>query len=245
MSKVLERLVCRQLVAYFKQHGLLPSLQSPYRKHHSTEIAILKVVSDVLLAADRGDVALLGLLDLLAAFDTVDHENIINRLQMAFGIRGKELSWILSFTSQWTQTVSFNVTQLIKSAVVCRVLQSSVLWSVLFLLYTADVIGIARRHGITRHSYADDTELSIHTLAASCGAQIPRNTACIEELERWMSSNRLKLNVSKRSSCCWATDSKSQRLRCNFRPWPSVASRLSSLAVHIRRFAEKCFYHIL
>ena len=100
MSKVVERLVCRQLVAYLEQHGLLPSLQSAYRKHHLTITAELKVVSDVLLEADLGDVTLLGLLDLSAAFDTADHEILINHLQTSFGIRGKVLSWILSFISR-------------------------------------------------------------------------------------------------------------------------------------------------
>ena len=85
-----------------------PSLQYAYRKHHSTETAVLKVVSDVLLAADRGDVMLLGRLDLSVAFDTVDHEILINRLQISFGICGKVLSWILSFISQRTQIASIN-----------------------------------------------------------------------------------------------------------------------------------------
>ena len=84
MSKIVERLVCRQLVAFLEQHGLLPSLQSAYRKHHLMETAVLKVISDVLLAADRGDVMLLGLLDLSASFDTVDHEILITRLQTSF-----------------------------------------------------------------------------------------------------------------------------------------------------------------
>ena len=60
-----------------------------------------------------------------------------------------------------------------------------------------DVIEIARRRGIIPHSYSDNTQLSIHTPSASCFAQIPRMTACIEELERWMLSNRLKLNTNK------------------------------------------------
>ena len=98
MSKVVERLVCRQLVSYLEQHGLLSSLLSAYRKHHSTKTAVLKVVSDVLLAAHWEDVTLLVLLDLSAAFDTVDYEILINRLQTSFGIRRKVLSWILSLS---------------------------------------------------------------------------------------------------------------------------------------------------
>ena len=64
MSKVVEKLVCRQLTAYLEENGLFPRLQSAYRRFHSTETGILKLVCDALLAADRGDVTLLGLLDL-------------------------------------------------------------------------------------------------------------------------------------------------------------------------------------
>ena len=102
MSKVVEKLVCRQLVAYLEQLVLLSSKQPENRKHHLTEIAVLNVVSDVLLAADRGDVTLLGLLDFSAVFNAVDHEILINRLQTSFGIRRKALSCILSFISQQT-----------------------------------------------------------------------------------------------------------------------------------------------
>ena len=126
-----------------------------------------------------------------------DHEILINHLQTSFGFRRKVLSWILSFIFRRTQTVSFNGKQSTKLLVVCGVPQVSLLGPVLFLLYTADVIEIACRHGITTHSYADDMQLSIHTPASPCVTQISRVTACIEELERWMSSNRLKLNTNK------------------------------------------------
>jgi len=74
---LLERLVARQLLAYLNTSGLLPWLQSAYRPHHSTETAILKILSDILLAIDAGDLSALVLLDLSAAFDTVDH--VINK----------------------------------------------------------------------------------------------------------------------------------------------------------------------
>jgi len=107
MSKVVERLVCRQLVAYLEQNGLLPELQSAYRRGHSTETAVLKMVTDFLLAADRSEVTLLSLLDLSAAFDTVDHDILINRLYHSFGIRENALSWIKTFITGRTQRVRF------------------------------------------------------------------------------------------------------------------------------------------
>ena len=96
-SKIVERLVSRQLVDFLERTLLLPSLQSAYRKNHSTETAVLKVITDVLRAADRGEVTLLCLLDLSAAFDTVDHDIPLARLQMSFGVHGTALSCLSHF----------------------------------------------------------------------------------------------------------------------------------------------------
>jgi len=147
LSKVVERLVYRQLVAYLEKQGFFPSLQSAYRRFHSTETSVLKLTCDALLAADHGDVTLLGLLDLSAAFDTVNHGILINRLQSTFGISGTVLSWITSFTSNRTQTVHFAGQQSTIADILCGVPQRSVLGPVLFLLYTADVTVIAQRYG--------------------------------------------------------------------------------------------------
>ena len=81
LSKVVERIVAEQFTAYLQTNDLLPRLQSAYRRHHSTETALLRVLSDVYAAIDRQDVTLLGLLDLSAAFDCVDHDILIDRLQ--------------------------------------------------------------------------------------------------------------------------------------------------------------------
>ena len=80
LSKLLERLVARQLLDYLNAHHLLPDCQSAYRLYHSTETAILKVMSDILFVLDSGDLEMLTLLDLSAAFDTVDHYIILKRL---------------------------------------------------------------------------------------------------------------------------------------------------------------------
>jgi len=107
ISKTVERLVCCQLVAFLQRHSLLPSHQSAYRQQHSTETAVLKIVSDLLLVCDRRQVTLFTLLDLSAAFDTVDHHILPDRLQSAFGIRGSVIDWIQSFITNRSQTVNF------------------------------------------------------------------------------------------------------------------------------------------
>ena len=79
-SKLLERLVVRQLSHFLSSADLLPSLQSGFRPGHSTETAILHVISELLSAVDHGNFAALTLLDLSAAFDTVDHDILLQRL---------------------------------------------------------------------------------------------------------------------------------------------------------------------
>ena len=75
----------RKLVKYLKDNDLLPDLQSAYRAMHSTKTAVLKVLADILLALDSGDLAILTLLDLSAAFNSVDHDTLLNRLQKSYG----------------------------------------------------------------------------------------------------------------------------------------------------------------
>jgi len=96
LSKLLERLVIRQLMAYLSSPELLPSLQCGFRPGHSVETAVLRVLSDILNAVDRGDVAALILLDMSAAFDTVDHSIL---LQSTFGIHDTVHQWFRSYLS--------------------------------------------------------------------------------------------------------------------------------------------------
>ena len=105
VSKLLERLVAKRMLSYLTSSGLMPSLQSAYRVHHSTETAVLRVMADILQALDRGDFAALAFLDLSAAFDTVDHATLLRRIELSYGIRGMALSWLRSYLSDRTQFV--------------------------------------------------------------------------------------------------------------------------------------------
>ena len=91
LSKVLERIVLKQFLQRFESHSLLEPFQSAYRKCHSTEPALLRVVNDLLQASDSGHVSILSLLDLSAAFDTTDHDILIKRLRTTYGCSGTVL----------------------------------------------------------------------------------------------------------------------------------------------------------
>ena len=97
LSKLLERVVQTQLHQFLDDHNMMPTYQSAYRKFHSTETALLQLYSDLLVAADRGEVSGLCLLDLTAAFDTVDHELLLRQLDRSFGVRGQAKQLLISY----------------------------------------------------------------------------------------------------------------------------------------------------
>jgi len=77
LSKTVERVIAEQLNSYLTNNGLMPPLQSAYRRHHSTETALLRVIVDVFAADDQQRITLLALLDLSATFDCVDHNILL------------------------------------------------------------------------------------------------------------------------------------------------------------------------
>ena len=161
VSKVLERIVADQLMCYVDSHHLLPGNQSAYRNFHSTETALLKVLNDLLLAVDKGDEAVMFLLDFSAAFDTLDHTVLLwKRLVKDYSITGTVLQWIDSYLQDRTQRVIINGTCSAPSALSCGVPQSSVVAPLLLLLYTGPLAKIITSHqGVNYAIYADDTQI--------------------------------------------------------------------------------------
>ena len=209
LSKLLERLVARQLLNYLNSKKLLPHLQSAFRAHHSTETAVVKVLMDILRALDAGDLTLLTLLDLSAAFDSVDHAILLRRLEVSYGIRGTSLGWFTSYLNNRFQYVCCGPLKSTPTMVLCGVPQGSVLGPILFLLYTADIIRLIESHGLHPHVYADDTQMYGFCRPAAADQLQERISMCIDDVALWMRSNRLQLNTAK-TEVLWCASSRRQ-----------------------------------
>ena len=101
----MKKVVATRLNEHFEMHNLLEKYQSAYKKFHGTETALLKVQNDILCTVDNKHVVFLVLLDLSAAFDTIDHDILLSRLQSK-GVKGSAIKWITSYLSCRSQAVS-------------------------------------------------------------------------------------------------------------------------------------------
>ena len=146
---------------------MMPTYQSAYRKFHSTETALLRLYNDLLVATDRGQVSGLCLLDLTAAFDTVDHELLLYRLDRMFGVRGQSKEWFKSYLTGRSYSVVYGGTTSTVIQVTCSVPQGSVLGPLLFILYTADLADLASKFGVKLMI----TSSMCIAIAAMCGHQ--------------------------------------------------------------------------
>src|SRR6218665_1302279 len=100
-----QRLVSLQHHPYIEQSGLLPPSQSGFMGHRSTETLLLSLLSDIYYAVDRSQLTLLALYDVSAAFDMVDHDILLQRLETFCGIRGNSLLWLKFYLSGRTEMV--------------------------------------------------------------------------------------------------------------------------------------------
>uniref|UniRef100_A0A673CRG3 Reverse transcriptase domain-containing protein n=1 Tax=Sphaeramia orbicularis TaxID=375764 RepID=A0A673CRG3_9TELE len=196
LSKVLEKVVSTLLLAFMFHNSLFEKFQSGFRPLHSTETAPLKVTNDLLLAADGGESAILILLDLSAAFDTVDHAILIERLRTWVGIRDTALSWFYSYLLDRTFVVTIGNNTSSKTQIACGVPQGSVLGPILFSIYMLPLGQIFKRHNISFRCYVDDTQIYL-PLRPDDPRSPPAVSDCLNDVNCWMAQNFLQLNNSK------------------------------------------------
>ena len=159
ISKILEKVILEQLNEHKVNNDSIEKFQSAYRKYHSTETALLRISNDLLQSMDKKQCCFLVLLDLSAAFDTVNHNILINRLSDRFGVKDDALSWITSYLHNRSNFVSINGSRSSPVVQHCNVPQGSVLGPTFFSDYISPLSHIFDKWGVLFHSYADDTQI--------------------------------------------------------------------------------------
>ena len=197
LSKVIEKVIASRLSDHLTKHNLMDPMQSAYRKGHSTETALLRVHNDILSAVDKGNGVFLILLDLSAAFDTVDHTILLTFLKDHIGLDGSTLDLFKSYLTNRTQCVSIKGVFSELSMLMYGVPQGSVLGPIAFCIYTIPLGAILKYYEIDYHIYADDTQLYCSFDVNSVDDVIGSLSNCISDIRSWMIKNKLKINDDK------------------------------------------------
>jgi len=199
ISKLTEKAVYNQLHSHMIDNCVYPEMQSSYRKGHSTETALLRVVNDILMKMNSQEVTLLVLLDLSAAFDTVNHDLLENRLNEEIGISDVALSWFKSYLRNRMQKVGIDGMISNPFDLTCGVPQGSCLGPILFIIYASKLFKIIEHDLPSAHCYADDTQLyiSFKPNSTSQDEALHAMENCIEKIRKWMIQDKLLVNDSK------------------------------------------------
>ena len=207
ISKLLERVVASQVKTHLESCTLNNIFQSAYRSGHSTETALLGLKNDIHLSLSKGLPTALILLDLSAAFDTIDHDLLLKRLSTEFGFNHTVSKWFSSYMFGRKQCVK--VGDVVSDAIclLFGVPQGSVLGPILFILYTTPLSKIISSHELIQHHlYADDTQIYLELTPTNSSEAIAQLQACLSEVQSWMASNKLKLNPDKTEFIVFGSD---------------------------------------
>ena len=162
INKIFEKIMHKRLYAFFEENNLIYENQFGFRKKHSTTHALIDLTEDIRQAIDNNEFSCGVFIDLQKAFDTVDHDILLNKLDN-YGIRGITNNWFRSYLKERKQFVSISGCDSTVADTHFGVPQGSVLGPLLFLIYIND-LHRAIKHSKTRH-FADDTNLLLHNFS--------------------------------------------------------------------------------
>lgn len=214
LSKVLEKIVCMQMIKFLEDHQILPQHQSGFRRGHSTATALIDVVDNLLAAQDGGKCSILVLLDFSRAFDSINIPLLLSKL-VFYGFDPRTVKWFSSYLGCRSQCVELQLpdgrsvrssTRLVPRGVP----QGSVLGPILFVLYSADIIKMVKF--CQHHLYADDLQLYSSFLPSDCDGAVRKINTDLEQICQWSSSNSLILNPKKSKFMVFGTKKMLQKI---------------------------------
>ena len=195
VSKILKKVVHKNLYTFLEKNKVIYASQYGFRKNRSTVNAITELVCHITNAIENKQNTLSVFLDLSKAFDTIDHNILLHKLEF-YGVRGLALNWFQSYLTDRKQYVLYNNVQSQTLDITCGVPQGSVLGPLLFLIYVNDIANCLTHSKLI--SFADDTTVF---LSSKCINDLYKNmNSDLDDLTNWFKANRLALNVNK-SNC--------------------------------------------
>ena len=259
LSKLLERLVHVRLSLYLCKNKLFNNFQSAYTKHRSTETTLLSLHNTIINAMSTQKITALCLLDLSAAFDTIDHNILLHRLSSYYGINSTALYWFESYLQNRRYRVKICNHLSSSEALDYGVPQGSVLGPVLFALYTTPLSSLISSYALDHHLYADDTQLFTCFTPSNSLDSISSIETAFNSISDWMTHNFLAINPSKTEFILIGTPSQLSKLQ---NPALTISPSISILPVssvrnlgvifdkhlslhdHITKVYQTCFFHI-
>ena len=199
----IERFIYNRLLNYIDKHGILCNSQYGFRKQHSTTLALIDMYDKISSSIDQRKCSVRVFLDLLKAFDTVNHDILLNKLDH-YGICGLSLDWFKSYLTNRSQFVEFNGAISSSKFISCCVPQGSILGSLLFLLYIND---LSKASDLVEFIlFADDTNIfcadkDLYSLSIMLNNEL-------HKISTWVKANILSINVDKTKFMIFKTRSK-------------------------------------
>jgi hypothetical protein len=195
ISKIMERIVHDQLYSYLASNNLLSPQQSGFKKLHSCQTSLHRMTEYLFSEIHKRNVIGLVALDLKKAFDTVNHEIMLSKMEL-YGVREREKTWFQSYLSLRSQRCCINSCQSDPKTVLCGVPQGSILGPLLFILYVNDLPQCFSQCQV--NIYADDTAFYVAKRTVHDINEVLQTE--FESVHQWLCANQLSLHVGKTAS---------------------------------------------
>ena len=227
-SKIFERIMFNKIQSFLCKHNILSDSQFGFRPGRSTELALIDVINKLSKSHDNNRISLAVFLDLSKAFDTINHDILLDKLHV-YGFRGTTYSWIKSYLTSRKQFTTFRNVDSDVRAITCGVPQGSVLGPLLFIIYVNDISLIPTNSSMVL--FADDTNIFFsadnpHTL---------EETVCKELslYSDWFVSNKLSLNVCKTNYMVFNNKDRNYQFNIHINNQPiAIANNVKFLGVY-------------